>query len=251
VPYSHPQPIDKQDMVRRTRHLIPGAFAFAAIAGFINSVSLGFFHSPVSHMTGAVSYLGIDLADGRFRDSLTTISIIVGFIGGAAITGFIVGARRLLPGRQYGVALFCEAGLLAASTALLLSGSRMGVPFAAMACGVQNAMTSSYCGLMIRTTHVTGTVTDIGAMIGHWFRHREIEFWKLRFMVLVVIGFGSGVWLGAIANARCGPASLGFAAVACGVAAFIVWFFAGKGWLGLELEEAPPSPRTASFPDLQ
>lgn len=72
---------------------------------------------------------------------------------GAGLAGFIVGARKLVPGRRYGVALVCEGGLLVAAMALLLSGRRFGVPLIAMACGLQNATTSSYCGLMIRTTH--------------------------------------------------------------------------------------------------
>jgi uncharacterized membrane protein YoaK (UPF0700 family) len=87
-----------------------------------------------------------------------------------------------------------------------------------MACGLQNATTSSYCGLMIRTTHVTGTVTDIGVMVGHWIRHRHIEKRKLLFMIGVVAAFGTGVWIGALADGWLGSASLGIAAVGCMIA---------------------------------
>src|SRR6185295_11686497 len=53
------------EALRRFRHLLPGATAMAAVAGYVNSVVLGFFHTPVSHMTGAVSRTGIDLAGER------------------------------------------------------------------------------------------------------------------------------------------------------------------------------------------
>jgi len=38
--------------------------------------------------------------------------------------------------------------------------------FAAAACGLQNAMCTSHFGAIVRTTHVTGTVTDIGSTSG-------------------------------------------------------------------------------------
>merc|ERR1719277_2035145 len=38
--------------------------------------------------------------------------------------------------------------------------------FAATASGLQNAMCTSHFGAIVRTTHVTGTVTDIGSTMG-------------------------------------------------------------------------------------
>jgi uncharacterized membrane protein YoaK (UPF0700 family) len=98
-----------------------------------------------------------------------------------------------------------------------------------MACGLQNGTTSSYFGLMIRTTHVTGTVTDIGVMVGHWLRHRHIERKKLIFMIGLVAAFGTGVWLGALSDARTGSAGLALAAFGSAAAggiilAFPAWF---------------------------
>src|SRR4051794_3139873 len=75
---------------------------------------------------------------------------------------------------------------------LLLRKSAGGPMLAATACGLQNAMSSSYCGLMIRTTHVSGVVTDLGVMIGHWLRHRRIALWKLKFLVALLLAFGVG-----------------------------------------------------------
>jgi uncharacterized membrane protein YoaK (UPF0700 family) len=215
MPYSHPQALTREQALGRIGHLLPGALAFAGTAGFINSIALGVFRSPVSHMTGAVSYFGIEFAAGHSRDALATLSIILAFMVGAGLAGFIVGAKDLAPGRLYGVALCCEGGLLAVAMLLLVMGRPFGIPLIAMACGLQNATTSSYCGLMIRTTHVTGTVTDIGVMLGQWLRHKHIERRKLFFMVGVVTAFGAGVWIGALADGRWGSASLGIAAVGC------------------------------------
>jgi uncharacterized membrane protein YoaK (UPF0700 family) len=228
VPYSHPQPLTREQALGQIRHLLPGALVFAGTAGFINSVALGVFRSPVSHMTGAVSYLGIELAGGRPNVALATLSIIVTFMIGAALSGFILGAENLSPGRHYGVALGCEGALLAIATLLLVSGHPSGVSLVSMACGVQNAMTSSYCGLMIRTTHVTGTVTDIGVMLGHLLRHRSIERRKLVLMIGLLTAFGAGVWVGALADSRWGSATMGFASFGCLVASAAMMIFSKR-----------------------
>ncbi len=248
MPYSHPQPFDRHEAHRRVRHLLPGAAALAGIAGYINSVVLGFFHTPVSHMTGAVSHLGLDLAEGRVADTLASSSIILGFLLGALVAGLLVGALKLVPSRSYGVVMLVEGALLAIATGLLMARYRLGLPMVAMACGLQNAMTSSYCGLVIRTTHVTGTVTDIGVMLGHWIRHRQIDSTKLGFLVAVVLSFGTGGWLGALADLRFGPGCLSLAAAAVTIAGGLFWFLTHRGLVDLMQDAGTRPPRTSSFP---
>ncbi|MBV8878768.1 MAG: DUF1275 domain-containing protein [Planctomycetaceae bacterium] len=204
----------------RLKHLLPGAAAMAGTAGFVNSVVLGFFHSPVSHMTGAVSRLGLDVADRGTRDIWTGVFIIVGFLSGATAAGLLVGARRLAPNRRFGIALMLEGLLLALAILLLRSGHRLGLPAAALACGLQNAIGSSYCGLQIRTTHVTGMVTDLGMMIGHWIRRQPVDRRKFTFFTAVFLAFGAGGYLGALADDRFGPYSLLLPSVGCMLAGF-------------------------------
>ena len=249
MPYSHPQAIDRHTAFKQVRYLLPGAMALAGTAGFINSVALGFFRTPVSHMTGAVSQFGMDSADGRWLDSFATATIILGFLIGAALNGVIVGALRLIPGRSYGVALIVEGALLGLATALLMNQHRMALPAISMACGLQNAMSSSYCGLMIRTTHVTGIVTDIGVMLGHWLRHRQIEGWKVRFLTTVAVSFGAGCWIGQLADVRIGPVCLAFPALGCVLAGSVLWFAYHRGLVDLMPIVEPATPRTSSFPE--
>jgi uncharacterized membrane protein YoaK (UPF0700 family) len=229
MPYSHPQALTREQALGRISHLLPGALAFAGTAGFINSVALSVFNSPVSHMTGALSYLGIESAAGHAAIALGTCTIILAFMAGAAAAGLVIGAYNLAPGRRYGAAICGEGALLFLAMLLLLHGQHTGVLLIALACGLQNAATSSYCGLMIRTTHVTGTVTDLGVMLGHWLRHRHIEHRKLALMLGLVLAFGSGVVLGALANGRWGAGCLVVPAAGCllagaAVAAFPGWF---------------------------
>ena len=249
MPYSHPQPLDRAEAFRQVRHLLPGAAALAALAGYVNSVVLGFFHTPVSHMTGAVSHLAIDIAIGHPADAVASVSIVLGFVSGAVVSGILVGAFKLIPNRTYGLVMMFEGVLLAVATGLLMARHRLGLPAVAMACGLQNAMTSSYCGLMIRTTHVTGTMTDIGVMIGHWIRHQHIDRTKLGFITTVVAAFGCGGWAGAFADARFGPQCLSLASVGCLAAGAVFWKVTRDGFNGKSDGSEPRPPRTTIFPD--
>lgn len=237
MPYSYPQPIDRQVAPKLLRHLAPGALALAATAGYVNSVVLGYFHTPVSHMTGAVSHLGLDLAGGALPDVTASLSIVLGFLGGAMLSGLLIGARKLSPGRRYGLALCLEGLLLTAATLLLSTRHRIGLPTVALACGLQNAMSSSYCGLAIRTTHVTGLVTDVGVMLGHWLRHRHVDWRKFRFLVLLFLAFGFGGFLGALADFELGSRALAVPAVGCTAAGLIVVWLVHRGYL---TAPAPP-----------
>ena len=207
-----------------------GAMSLAGLAGFVNVVVLGFFHVPVSHMSGAVSRLSIDLATRNLADLRVVLSIVAGFLAGAMVSGMVIGGRKLRPGRRYGVALLIEGGLLGAAVALLRGGNALGVALAATACGIQNAMASSYYGLVIRTTHVTGIVTDLGVMMGHWIRHRRVPAWKALLLVSILGGFFAGGVAGALALGRFGVGALAFASAGCVTAgtAYFAWWHARR-----------------------
>lgn len=198
--------------------IFTGAVALAGVAGYVNVVVLGVFHVPVSHMSGAVSRLGIDLVRQSRGDMMLVLSIIAAFFGGAVLSGIIIGSRKLAPGRRYGVVLLLEGAVLAFATVQLHYTRPSGIPLAAMACGLQNAMASSYFGLVIRTTHVTGIVTDIGVFIGHWVRGRRVQPWKLLLLLSILFGFFGGGVAGQVAYSMLGTTALGVAATGCVVA---------------------------------
>jgi uncharacterized membrane protein YoaK (UPF0700 family) len=214
MPYIKRRP-SKAVLKKERPFVFTGAVALAAIAGFVNSSLLSFYHVPVSHMSGAVSRLSIDLGGAALSDLLYILEIFIGFFLGATLSGLIIGGRQLLPGRRYGVVLFVEGTLLCLSAALLLRGMPLGVAVAALACGAQNAMASSYYGLVIRTTHVTGIVTDLGVLAGHWLRHRRVRAWRVLLLLGILLGFFAGGVAGAVVVVRLGARALLLPAAAC------------------------------------
>jgi len=61
-------------------------------------------------------------------------------------------------------------------------------------CGLQNALATHYRGLVLRTTHVTGLLTDMGTNLGMRLRGHAVPLWKIAIPGLLVLSFllGSG-----------------------------------------------------------
>ena len=67
----------------------------------------------------------------------------------------------------------------------------------AYAMGAQNAMTTFFSGAIVRTTHVTGSLTDIGIETAALFLRRSgmkcgHKTWKLEVLLCFVAGFFAG-----------------------------------------------------------
>lgn len=199
-----------------------GAALLALIAGYVNVVMLGFFAVPVSHMSGAVSHLGIVLTDVGLQDMLLVTSIVVGFFSGALVSGLILRDTLFRMRRLYGVMLLIEGVLLAVVMLLALKGFKAAVPIATMACGLQNAMASSYRGLTLRTTHVTGIVTDLGALLGNRMQGRAVKSWKFSLLLSVLFAFFIGGVGGALLLSLLGMWAIGVASSLCVISGVIV-----------------------------
>lgn len=167
-----------------------GAFALATVAGFINAIGLlGFEHQAVSHVSGTASTLGVSLLNAPWTVSTMLLAIIIAFALGASIAGYLLQGGSLKLGRHYDTALFIEAGLLTVTLALLTLGSGLGILFASAACGLQNALATTYSGAIIRTTHLTGIVTDLGIMLGDVLRRKPFDRRKATLFGLIIVGF--------------------------------------------------------------
>lgn len=175
-----------------------GAASLAVVAGMVNVVGfLGFEHQAVTHLTGTTSLLGASIAQGQMRPALHLLLLIAAFVGGAALSGVIIQDSTLRLGRRYGVALAIEAMLLACAVPLFEHQQIAGAALAAMACGLQNAMTATYSGALVRTSHLTGMFTDLGVFLGHALRGMAVDRRRLSLCLLIISGFLLGGVIGA------------------------------------------------------
>lgn len=175
-----------------------GAFVLALIAGCVNAIGLlGFKHQSVSHLSGTATLLGTSVFDASFLEAFHIVGILISFLVGASCSGYLISGRSLKLGRHYDSLLFIESGLLLISIYFLNQGSLFGIYCASAACGLQNALATTYSGAIIRTTHVTGVFTDLGLMIGAKLRGDTFDKRKAILFLLIIFGFISGGVLGA------------------------------------------------------
>ena len=163
-------------MTKLPRWVEAGGFALAAVAGTANAVGLlGFRHQAVSHVTGTSTFLAVAAVDGDGAALGHLLLVLLSFVLGAVGGGAVVGDEQLRVSRRYATALLLEAALLLAAAAALAGGADAGHLLASAACGLQNALVSTYSGAVVRTAHVSGLLTDLGAMLGHRFRGRPLD----------------------------------------------------------------------------
>lgn len=175
---------------------------FAFTAGHLNALFLFLHAIMVSHQTGNLSHVG---SVALLQDwSVVAVPLIVlgSFFCGAVFSGAVLGDATFDPHRKYGTLTVIEGALLlcAALTgqtyylATLIVGS--------FAMGLQNAFISSYHGIIIRTTHMTGIVTDLGFLVGSALKCRTWQFGKMAFFLSILAGFtagaGSGYWCASV-----------------------------------------------------
>ena len=200
------------------------AWFLAGLAGALNAA--GFYEAGLysSNMTGNVSSLADHLAVGDVAVAARYLALVTVFITGAAVSAILinVGRRRGADG-IYAFSILAEAVLLAglAGADLWLSRAAQGIVLAyglSFLMGLQNAVVTRISNARVRTTHVTGMVTDIGIELGNLLDlavHRgsqggcggnpAYDGEKLRLHGFTVLSFLGGGVFGVLAYRRFGP----------------------------------------------
>jgi len=195
-------------------------------AGAVNAGGFLAIGQYTSHMTGMLSSIADNLVLGRISLVVTALLSILSFACGAASTAMMVNYWRRSGGRNvYAPPLLLEA-------ILLLVFGMMGANLhmhelvnlsltAVLLCyvmGLQNALITKISNAEIRTTHITGLLTDIGIELGkmmYWNREEKIDnaYYvaanrrKLRVHLLLVAAFFGGGIAGAFGFKYVGFAS--------------------------------------------
>lgn len=149
----------------------------AFIAGAANAGGFLAVGQYTSHMSGIVSALGDNLAVGDFGLVIAGLSSLAAFTTGAATSAIMINwGRRRRAQSEYALPLMLEAvlllvfGLLGSNlenNRFLFVPATVGLLCYVM--GLQNAIITKISKAEIRTTHMTGIVTDIGIELGKLF----------------------------------------------------------------------------------
>ncbi|WP_042875826.1 DUF1275 domain-containing transporter [Cupriavidus necator] len=189
----------------------------AFVAGATNAGGFLAVQQYTSHMSGIVSAMADNLALGSFWLMLDGLGALLSFLAGAACSAVLINwGRREHLHSEYALPLMLEAALLVCFGLLGSNLERhewLFVPATVMVLcfimGLQNAMITKLSNAEIRTTHVTGMVTDIGIELGklfYWNLSRAdsskppvlANRHKLRVLITLVALFFAGGVIGAL-----------------------------------------------------
>ena len=192
------------------------AWAMAFVAGAVNAGGFLAVGHYTSHVTGVASSLADELADGDLTTALAALAMMLSFLAGAFVCTTLIsfGQRRRMRSR-YAATLVFEAVLMMVFGFMgnrLQEEIRFTLPSTVMLLcfimGMHNTVTSIISGAAVRTTHLTGTVTDIGIELSrlayvnvHHRKGRErivANRQKLTLLLLILASFLGGGVVGAL-----------------------------------------------------
>lgn len=146
----------------------------AFVAGATNAGGFLAVGQYTSHMTGILSSVADNLVLGQLALAGAGMGAVLAFLLGAMTTAWLVnwGLRHELRS-AYGLPLILEASLLlvfglfgAAISLLTTVFLPLTVVLLCFIMGLQNAVITKISRAVIRTTHITGLLTDVGIELG-------------------------------------------------------------------------------------
>lgn len=203
------------------------AVTLAWVAGYVNIVCIVVCGKGVSHVTGTLSAFGKDISESDWEPLIVSGWLLWWFFAGAFSSGVATAVARarnwkspyVLPIAAEAVALLgfaitiwvseapqVEAGVDLEGAELLVTTA-----FACFAMGLQNATVSRISSGVVRTTHVTGVLTDLGLEIVNVLRPKAPRRVggaetptgltvneRALLLTLILVGFGLGAGLGGV-----------------------------------------------------
>ncbi len=167
--------------------------------GYVSSISLvSILKNPVGYVTGNLTQAGELFEKGEYGLFLHLFTLVFCFLLGSMLSGLIIKDQCFKIDYRYDFSLLLQLGGVIASMVLLFLGFHQAGYLLAAVMGMQNAMTTHYGSALIRTTHMTGTTTDLGILLSYWIKGRKVEFWKMRLYGFLIIGFSAGAIAGAL-----------------------------------------------------
>ena len=195
-----------ENSFRNSKHVLCW-YGLALQAGAINAGGFLACHSFVSHVTGVGTTIGIQIAAGNLLTAMELLIIPFSFMGGVIISALLIDDRQAkgkAPAYAQVMGIIHFLLLLAFISGKLGWLGEFGEPFEffgdlflvsilCMSCGLQNASIVSATRGTIRTTHLTGILTDLGIYL---IRIRHLKrFSKERYRQLIINRIRLGTFL--------------------------------------------------------
>ena len=144
-----------------------------ALAGGLNAISIiGYDAMTISHITGLLSKMAVFTAVWSWEFLWASFRALLAFFVGAILSGFITGERAFYLKKRYGFIIITIGVLIILPYFLSIKYSILVFAFLM---GLQNGMVVSFKGVVVRMTHMSGNLTDLGVFLGYKLRGNKNE----------------------------------------------------------------------------
>ncbi len=186
-------------------HNVKIAALLSLTAGFVNAAGFLGFSVLTTNVTGHAALFAEALVMEDWKTSRVVALWMVLFLAGAFFSSLIINLIGRNQRFSYVIPLLVEtiAFLLVALFGYRYDNSLTGKEIFAgsllFVMGMQNAMVSLVSGWVVRTTHLTGTFTDLGIELAQLFKgeKKELLVLKLKLRGTIIFCFLSGAIFGA------------------------------------------------------
>lgn len=251
-------PFSPQSSPQNRRAYTLLSLLLSGVAGAVNATGFVALGKHTSHMSGNMAMLGESLAAGDWQGTGLAGQLLLSFLLGAVSATALLEASRHRARGRHAAPLLLEVSLLGGIGIWLASVPGAHEPTLmwglAFAMGLQNALVTRVSGAVVRTTHMTGVITDIGIQLVQmvtWVREgargqgvrglfrqvralpSAIQFERTRLHLGLAAAFLFGCTSGPMLYLAYGPATLG---LPCAVLLLLVVLDLGPA--------SPPLPAT-------
>jgi uncharacterized membrane protein YoaK (UPF0700 family) len=199
---------------RTANHNLKLAILLGLTAGLVNAEGFLGFSVLTTNITGHAALLAEGIAQQNWENTKIIVLWMLLFLAGAFTSGLFLSIFRLHQRYSYSVPIVIEATILVISARyghaydgttffkIVLPGSLL------FAMGLQNALVTLVSGSVVRTTHLTGTITDLGIelaqLVNYSYKDGAAIRSKIKLRLFIICSFVSGVLFGAYFFQRIG-----------------------------------------------
>ncbi|NIJ52598.1 YoaK family protein [Dyadobacter arcticus] len=192
---------------RTPNHNLKLATLLGLTAGFVNAEGFLGFSVLTTNITGHAALLAEGIAQQNWQNAQVIALWMLLFLAGAFTSGVF---QSLFGGYQrysYSIPILIELTILVFSaldgyrydgtvmSKIIFAGSLL------FAMGLQNALVSMVSGSVVRTTHLTGTFTDLGIELAQLvktnYNDRAALYSKIKLKLFIICSFMTGAISGA------------------------------------------------------
>lgn len=166
------------------------------IAGYLNVATILLYSQMLAGQTGRISSIVISLVETSFDNIPGALILFVAFFVGIILSGYLFPSSGFNPQSRFAYTLMIIAVFLVIISVLELP-ILLELCYVAFVLGLQNGMFVFYRGMVVRTTILTGTITDIGTSIGRRLKGINKNIWKTYFHIANTVSFMFGCLLAA------------------------------------------------------